>query len=58
MIYKSTFATMDDIMAYDQPKGQNYLIGCGQVASSVNPGVWKIYSNGNNGFYWNLNLAA
>jgi len=29
MIYKSTFAGMDDIMAYDQPQGENYLIGCG-----------------------------
>jgi len=58
MIYQSSFAGMDDIMAYVQPNGTDYLIGCGQDASLSNPGVWKIYSNGNNGFYWNLNLGA
>jgi hypothetical protein len=58
MIFQSTFDAMDDIMAYVQPNGTDYLLGCGQDSSLSNPGIWKIYSNGKNGFYWNLNLGA
>lgn len=29
MIYQSTFDVMDDIMAYVQPNGTDYLLGCG-----------------------------
>ena len=56
---KRLFNTLiHDINAYVQPNGTDYLMGCGQDATNLYPGIWKIYSNGNNGFYWNINLNS
>ena len=49
---------MDDIYAYVQPAGTNYLYGCGHQLGAVNPGYFKISSSGEDYFHRKLNMAA
>lgn len=49
---------MDDIYAYVQPAGTNYLYGCGHKSGPSEPGYFKISSSGESYFYRKLNFGT
>ena len=58
LLYQIAFNLQDDVNAYIQPKGQPFLYGCGQKASNIDPGYWKIQSNGDVQFHRSLSMIA
>jgi hypothetical protein len=58
ILYQVTLNGMDDINAYVQPDGTNYLYGCGQATGGVNPRYFKISSNGEAQFHRSLSILA
>lgn len=55
---KKSASGLDDIVSYAQPKGTNFLYGCGQEAGKVSPGYFKITSSGETIFYRTLNVLS
>ena len=56
--YQLTFGSQNDVNAYVQPNGTNFIYGCGQDASNTNPVYWKVTSSGDMIFYRALTMVS